>query len=111
LLEQVCDADRGGERGFVEEGDHVQGFVLDLLATQLQKFELGSYHAKHIADPRSHRLDVHCKGWRSTRELSRSEVILEPTSFLRTGLAPPWSSPCNLQISSICLLRRKLMVV
>jgi len=33
LLEQVCDADRGGERGFVEEGYHVKGFVLDLLAT------------------------------------------------------------------------------
>lgn len=33
LLEQVCDADRGGERGFVEEGDYVKGFVLELLAT------------------------------------------------------------------------------
>ena len=33
LLEQICDADRGGERGFMEEGYHVQGFVLDLLAT------------------------------------------------------------------------------
>ena len=28
LLEQVCDADGGGKRGFVEERDDVEGFVL-----------------------------------------------------------------------------------
>ena len=32
LLEQGCNADRRGRGGFGEEGYHVEGFVLPLLA-------------------------------------------------------------------------------
>jgi hypothetical protein len=40
LLEQVRDADRWGERGFVEEGDYVKGFVLVIISGRLLALDL-----------------------------------------------------------------------
>jgi hypothetical protein len=62
----------------VEEGDDVKGFVLELLATNCSILSLGSYHAKHIADPWSHRLHVHCKGGEALGS-GRGPSYLEPT--------------------------------
>jgi hypothetical protein len=76
----------------VEEGDDIKGFVLELLAINCSILSLSSYRAKHIADPRSHRLHVHCKGGEALGGLSRSKLqYLEPTSWIRTGLASPGS--------------------
>ena len=76
----------------MEEGDDVKGFVLELLAINCSISSLGSYHAKHIADPRSHRPYVHCKGGEASGSC-RGPSYLEPTSLIRTGLAAPGALP------------------